>query len=1406
MKTLSISFVVMMFLAISAPAFGQSSFATVSGTVSDSTNALIPGVSVTATNVATGVQSSAVTNDSGTYNLPSLLPGVYKLTAELPGFQTHTYTDVQLGNAQQVRLNFTLTVANVATGVEVTVAADTLLSTSSPTIGQVLTQQRVQDLPLVGNNVLDLIGVLSGVNVTNDPIFNAGATTFAGVSASYISTVRDGVMVQDTRWPTGINSATVINPDLVGEIRLILAPVDVEIGRGNGTIQIQTRSGTNQYRGSAVWTVRNTALNPNSWANNRNQPNPIVPNWSNNHQYTVSYGGPIKKNKTFFYTLFDGTTVRTRSTLNVIVLTPCARNGIFRYYDNWNNGNALANTTLGATPTTSVVDFAGNPRPPATNPDGTPHNGILRYASVFGPVLNAPARPDCSDAVVGQASTATGTWDANRTKVDPTGFVNRTLDYMPMPNAFDVNDGLNTAGIRWLRKLKGTDNLFGVGEAAGNRRQINTKIDHNFNARHKANVNVSYERNFSDDTAANWPDTFYGINFRRPMVITAGFTSTLSADIVNEARFGLRRTGTNIEAAFDREIYQEDVNKYLPAQINGFRVIPRLGTGAVSFQGFNPFGNRGGAWPSTLRDNTPVLTYANTLSWTKGKHAFKFGGEFRLTSSKSIIDGPGDFGTNDNYVQAVGGDLPASTPATAGPNSISAQNPTMTGLGTANATRARNLLSFLAGSVNLVAHRYFMTDPKKLDAFDDYRTTPFQTKELKQTEFDFFIKDDYKVHKNLTLNLGVRYEWYGVPFVGSGLTVAPQGGGSALFGVSGKDFSGWMNPGLRGELTKLEFVGPGSPNSGKSAYPNDWNNFGPAVGFAWQLPWFGEGKTTMRGGYQITYQGGGRFSTLDGVLSNPPGSTYPGQYRGDSSITYLDLTNISRAIPAPAPIKPMEPILITDRSVSFTGFDPNYVSPYVQNITLSLTRAINRKMTVDMRYVGTLAVKQFRNLALNNRNFLYNGLIDEFNRIRIGGESPMLDQMFNGINLCTGTLCGTGQFGVIGTTVNGVPQTAAQQMRSSTTFQANLANGNYQGLATSINTLNYVKTGGPNAGLPDIPASVQGAVMRYSGKFPENFIVTNPQFNNVTMMTNLDHNNYHSMQTEVSIRPTFGISGQGTYTWSKNLGLAGALTNPLERHLDYTLVGGNRRHQFRANGVIELPIGPTKPLLGNASGLLARLIERWQMSFIYNASTGSPASIIGDDMLYANGMPDIVRPFPFDTAGVRWGVPVAATGQLNGTYFAQDKFVSVPDPQCSMVTSLQNLSGLAPATGTPQRRCALNALAMIVPAGTPESFIVPDGTNRSAQIVLQNPLPGKRGTLGQNVLEGAGTWRFDMAMQKAFNIAESKSLQVRIDATNVLNHPQPAGPTLDINSNTAFGNIATKTGTRSFQAQLRLTF
>ena len=156
-----ISIVALVFILSAGSAFAQVN-SSIGGIVQDASEALIPGVTITATNTETGVVNTTVTNESGAYNFPAILPGTYKLAASLPGFKPVTYNEVNVSPASPVRLNFRLEVGTVSQSVEVSVAADSLLAASSASIGEVLTSKRVTELPLVSNNVLDLVRVLPG--------------------------------------------------------------------------------------------------------------------------------------------------------------------------------------------------------------------------------------------------------------------------------------------------------------------------------------------------------------------------------------------------------------------------------------------------------------------------------------------------------------------------------------------------------------------------------------------------------------------------------------------------------------------------------------------------------------------------------------------------------------------------------------------------------------------------------------------------------------------------------------------------------------------------------------------------------------------------------------------------------------------------------------------------------------------------------------------------------------------------------------------------------------------------------------------------------------------------------------------------------------------------------------------
>jgi hypothetical protein len=1359
-------------IVLSGPAFSQSSNASISGTVTDPSGGVLPGVSVKATNAATGIALTVTSNAAGVYSFLSVQPGMYRVSAEMRGFQTRTFTDVQVGNAAQVRLNFSLEVGQLTETVEVSVAGDRLLLESNSSVGDVLPETKVRELPLTSQNVLDLSKVMGGVIQTNDAIFGegmglgGGGTTFAGVSPANVNVQRDGIPMSDVRWPTGINSGTRLNPDLVGEMRMLLAPVDAEAGRGNGQVQVQTKAGGNAYHGAFALNSQNSFLDPNTWANNRSG---IGGPYRNLQEYTISAGGPIVKNKTFFFALWDQQWARQRYPRQSLALTPCAQRGIFRYFDNWNNGNIRQATTGGATPTIAVVNADGTPKPPTVNPDGTPHNGILRYASVFGQLVNTPKQADCSDAVVQGPA-----WDQYRTGMDPTGYISKFIGMTPKVNNYEVGDGLNSAGSRWTQSIRGADNLYGVGEDT-QRKQLNVRIDHNFNQKHRVNGSWSYERNWADDTFANWPENSYGGKVvRRPMVFTVNLISTFTPTLLNEARAGMMRNGNDILSPLKNPDVKDKMIALLP-KVNGQPMIVGPGDGNINFSPdcfpfcppnaaagtpSNPFGGRGMLSYDGF-DESSRWTFGDTLSWTKGVHSFKGGGEYRSSGSYGAVG----WVMNSSFQSLVPTPFAAGGAATYAPNGITPFTgiPGLAGFFSGNQANMASLLNFLSGSIGSMRQYYYLNSPTQT-TWSDYTKEEYPIRDFHQNEWAFFFKDDWKAHENLTLNLGFRWDYYGVPFIKSGMTAGFIGGGSALFGISGREWNqAFWKPGSRADLTQSIFVGPSSPHSDQSVYEQDKNNFGPAVGFAWQLPWFGKGKTTIRGGYQLTYTPAARVSTFADTLGTPPGSVYMAVYNGSPTNPYLSMANLVSPVPIPSGISPMAPIPLTDRITTISAFDPNFRTPYIQNLTLAITRNITSNLSLDVKYIGTLSRKLQGTQNVNLPNFMTNGLLQAFDSARAGGESTLLDKVFAPVR---GTQSGATYLRNAQSFSDWAPAVGVY------TFMRNdLANGNYANIAQVINYM----------------GSTPGQMLRDAG-FPENFIKTNPQFNNANYLTNSDRANYHSFQAQVTLRPVHGISFTGTYTWSKNLGVTGTPTDPLNRIGDYTMLAGNRSHVFVTYGTFDLPFGPGQKLGGNSHGVLARLIEQWQGSWILNLRSGNPLSITAANMLYGNGVPDLVGNFDYDSVGVKWD-----HGAANGNYFANG-YTAVADPQCSSITAELRSA------------CTLQAMAL---------------ASDKTKIVFQNPKPGTRGNFGRNRIESPGEWTLDMAMSKGVRIKESVNFQLRLDANNIFNHPVPSygsfasgmriivaqPPAVNINDATVpFGVLDNKVGTRTFQITARVNF
>ncbi len=1297
MRKLLIAAIVLLCLAFSTYTFAQTSNATVGGTVSDATGALIPGVTITATNTGTGIVATVISNEAGAYQFASLQTGAYKVSAELPGFQTQTYNEVLLGVSQQVRLNFALQVGSVAQAIEVTVAADTAIATTSSSVGTVLPEYKVRDLPLGGRNVMDLLGTTAGAGPTD------GAVTgyFAGGRPSAVNTTRDGFTVGDGRQLFGAFSATYVSPDLVEEVRVITAPVDAEAGRGSGQVQMVTRSGTNQFRGSVFWTNRNSALDASNWFNNRDG---VKKDFENRNQLGGRIGGPIFKNKTFFFALVDEQRDIFRQTFVGSVLTAQARQGTFRFFPGVDAQNASANNP--------TVDRSGNPVRPANA------TGDLQSFSIFGR-------------------------DAFRPGLDPSGFMQRTfLSRMPLPNDYTIGDGLNTAGIRFTRRISGIDQSDGNGYDT-NRDQFNARLDHNFNSTHKLSFVYTWERDLDMTAQAgimNWPGGYNGANHRWPRIYNGSLVSTLSSSIVNELRVGYRRSKQTSWSPF--YVGNENLNEGDPVEpgAEAFKLLP-VYNGYPARVITTLFPENFMRWTvagSSRTSTSPIYTYADTLSWSKGAHAFKFGGELRFGRTNGSND--------DDY-------LPMLTLGAGGVAVTGIDNTAIAGLSANNQTLARNILTDLSGSVARITQGFDLrspTDPVFRGWTDGVRS---KQRDWHSAEISWFLKDGWKVSPSLTLNYGVRFEHFGVPWEGRGLAGTTVGGSAGLCGVS------------CGSLSVVEFVGKNSPNPSKQMYGDDWNNYAPSFGLSWSLPWLGKDKTVLRAGYGWSYSG----NQLNGASSSPIRASMPGTTGGSSEggnrgliytqAGYLSLSNAT--LPIPLQFAPLQPIpLDGTRGENIQVGDTNRRIPYIQNFNFELQRDLGAGLTLDVAYVGSKGTRLWGGLNLNSVEINKNGLLDAFNTTRAGGNAPLFDSMLRGLNLGSGV-------------INGTTITGSASLRANTNTRSFIANGSVGQLADFLNRNTSVTGKG-------------GGFVRNSGLYPENFFVLNPQFNQANLHSNPGSSTYHSMQVQVTRRLSQGFTTQTSYTWSRAIGENDAdvvveYRDPKQRSLNKALLGYHRTHAFTTNGTYELPFGASRAFLSNAPGFVQRIVERWQFGGILNWTSGPPLTILapnatvsqdGTAVATSVATPNIVGDFPKSAGKV--------TKVANGVIYFPG-ISQVTDPSGAGVTSANSLNG---------------------------QFSNKAVTDAQGNILLVNPAPGQVGSLGLKWIEGPRRIGFDANLIKRVRIAETKEFEFRMDVVNVLNHPNFAPPVpanLSINS-TSFGRITTATGNRRFTLGARLNF
>src|SRR5882672_7458625 len=316
-----------------AVAIAQTGTSRITGRVADTKQASIAGASVTVTNEATGVTQTQTTTEAGLYSFDSLPVGKYTVTVEQSGFKKFQSNGNQLEVNTPLTVDMVMEVGQVSEVVTVQGGAEQL-QTANATIGNVVDQKAIETLPLNGRNPLTLLLLEPGVVQRSAGGAGSGVHVNGARDRAYNVTI-DGIEANESSVPNPVSNLYRINPDNVQEFKVTTNNATAEEGRNSGaSISIATRSGTSEYHGTGFLFLRNEGFNSNEFfANAQGIPKPKIRMF----QYGFEMGGPIKKNRTFFFGSYQANRIDFTQPIDQtfgipIVYTPEARNGVFRYF------------------------------------------------------------------------------------------------------------------------------------------------------------------------------------------------------------------------------------------------------------------------------------------------------------------------------------------------------------------------------------------------------------------------------------------------------------------------------------------------------------------------------------------------------------------------------------------------------------------------------------------------------------------------------------------------------------------------------------------------------------------------------------------------------------------------------------------------------------------------------------------------------------------------------------------------------------------------------------------------------------------------------------------------------------------------------------------------------------------
>lgn len=876
----------------------------ITGTVTDPSGAVVSGAKVTLTNEGTGTSLSTTTGADGVYEFSPVRIGTYKLDLSAGGFKKEIQTHVVVDVSARVPANFKLQPGAVSETVEVTSAAPVLQSQDA-SVGQVIDQRSVNDLPLNGRNFTFLAQLAAGVNTPQaDTRGNAGSGAFTanGNRPAQNNYMLDGIdNNSDTvDFLNGTNFVVLPPVDAIQEFKVQTSDFSAEYGRsGAAVLNATIKSGTNQFHGAAWEFFRNDKLDAPDYFEDAGR----VPKGElRQNQFGGMIGGPVLTNKIFFFADYEGLRRIQGTILTGSVPTAAERSSGYTDFTDLialQSSSGTLTDQLGRTmPYGTILD-------PATTRETTPTSGVF----VRDPFGTCPA------------STTNFTLAACNLNMIPVG----RLD----PNAIKLlNLYPNPTGSGLFSNFANSPKLDEHSNA------FDARLDLNANDKNQLFFRFSYK-----DDPQLIPAIFGGIAdggaFQQgnqtalAQQSALAYTHVFSPNLVNVARAGLNylhTTRVSPEALNSTDIPSTFGIPDIPqGHENGG--LPAFGINGLTNLGSNAF------LPSDEVSSTFQLT--DDLTKIYGKHTFKMGFEWQHVKF-STLQPPwsrGEFDYNGNYTEIPSG-VPSGDQGNTGRAAF---------LLTPVPAQNGGSVNYVGGSTNIYASNISLTDNGK-----NYYGT--------------YFNDDWKVNSKLTVNLGLRWDFFGLVYEHHGAQAnfvpsgAPTGGPMYILpgGSNPANLSTSFTNLLAADGIALAITnkyGKGLGNSQKA-------NFAPRLGFAYQVT----PKLVARGGFGMFYNGfenrgfspnlGENYPFQFNFNYGQPNDWTPRTFPGCSAASSVGYTATFEAGFA---CTPLNPTLVQANGLGLRGIQFNYQTPYTMSGNFTLQYQLTPTLTVQAGYVTSLA-------------------------------------------------------------------------------------------------------------------------------------------------------------------------------------------------------------------------------------------------------------------------------------------------------------------------------------------------------------------------------------------------------------------------------------------------------------------